>query len=145
MASKSSDESGSAIGPELNSSTFKPYTSILTFSSSPTRDHDAGPSAEKRKLAPWRKAVGRAYLAVDLGMVRRQDEDAYEEMMERTFAGFSDEVIGADVPITDFSVLKEEADWSVDEHPSGPQVPGEKSVLYNVEEDHVATTTTKIG
>ena len=143
MASKSSDQSG--IGPSEPSSSFKPYTSILTFSSSPSRDNDAGSSDEKRKVAPWRKAVGRAYFAVDLGVVRRQDEDAYEEMMERTFAGFSDEVIGADVPITDFSVLKEEADWAVDEHPSGPQVPGEKSVLYNVEEDHVATTTTKSG
>jgi hypothetical protein len=144
MESQSSGKSG--IGPVEPKSDFKPYTSILTFSSSPTREHDASPSTQKRKLAPWRRAVGRAHFAIDIeDGIGEEHEDAFEEMMERTFAGFSDEVVGADIPITDFSLSKEEADWAVDDHPSGPQVPGEKSVLYNVEEDHVIATTTKSG
>jgi hypothetical protein len=146
MASQSSDGSGIGPGPTEPRSGFKPYTSILTFSSSPTRDHDASPSTKKKELAPWRRAVGRAYFAIDIeDGIGEEHEDAFGEMMERTFAGFSDEVVGADIPITDFSVLKEEPDWAVDDHPSGPQVPGEKSVLYNVEEDHIASTTTKSG
>jgi hypothetical protein len=68
-------------------------------------------------------------------------EDGFDEMMERTFANFSDEVIGADVPIVDFRVSKEDSEWTVDDLPSGPQVPGEKTVLYDVAEDLVPVSS----
>lgn len=139
MAVQSSQ--GPGIGDSSTPSKFKPYTSILTFSSASPRDETKPSPSKKRKVAPWRRAVGRAYFAHghDTG---KEDEDEYAEMMEWTFSGCSDVIIGSDVPIVQFDETKEEADWGVDEHP-GPQVPGEQGVLYDVAQDVAPPTTTK--
>ena len=141
MAGQSSEQ-GSGIGVEDSTtpSKFKPYTSILTFSTAPIRD---APPSKKRKVAPWRRAVGRAHFALDIE-VERKDEDGFTEMMEWTFWGCSDEIIGSDIPIIDFTAKGDEADWEVDENP-GPQVPGEQGVLYDLAEDIAPSAPTKNG
>lgn len=68
----------------------------------------------------------------------------YAEMMERTFAGFSDEVIGADVPIIDFRNDGTDASWGIDEDPDMPLVTGEQPVLYHTADDVSATTSAPI-
>lgn len=70
-------------------------------------------------------------------------EDEFAEVMERTFAACSDVIIGSDVAIIQFDEMKDAADWAVDDHPGGPQVPGEQTVLYDLAEDSVAPTASK--
>jgi len=65
-------------------------------------------------------------------------------MMEWTFSGCSDEIIGADIPIIDFAAKSLDADWEIDEHP-GLQVPGEQGVLYDLAQDIAPPTSTKNG
>jgi hypothetical protein len=142
MAGEQSEQ-GSGVEDSSTPSKFKPYTSILTFSTAPVRDEPSPPPSKKRKLAPWRRAVGRAHFALDLE-VERKDEDGFTEMMEWTFSGCSDEIIGSDIPIIDFTAKGDEGDWEVDENP-GPQVPGEQGVLYDLAEDIAPPTTTKNG
>jgi hypothetical protein len=138
-----SSEQGSRIGESSTPSKFKPYTSILSFSTAPIRDDPSPPPSKKRKVAPWRRAVGRAHFALDIE-VERKDEDEFTEMMEWTFSGCSDEIIGSDIPIIDFTAKRDEADWEVDENP-GPQVPGEQGVLYDLAEDIAPSAPTKNG
>lgn len=146
-------ESG-AIEPGVKDDqpSFKPYRSILKFSpsSSRSREHDDQPIVEEVLVRPppWRRAVGAAYFrhgpgSQDDGMDGKE-YSKYAEMMERTFAGFSDEVIGADVPVIDFRNNETEASWDVDEVPDIPLVAGERPVLYHASEDvpaHVAAPT----
>jgi hypothetical protein len=138
-------ESGPGIGESSTPTApkFKPYTSILTFSSALTRPDDPPPS-KKRNLAPWRRAVGRAHFNVEIH-VADEYEDEFARMMERTFSACCDEIIGSEEPIIQFDEFKQEADWGVDEHPAGPQVPGEQTVLYDIVEDVAPPTTTKNG
>jgi hypothetical protein len=147
---------GSRVGLAPDSSpgsSFKPYTSILTFSSAPARlQHDKPASPVTKPLAPWRRAVGRAHFAIDSDLMGENDngldtEDGLDEMMEWTFAACSDQVVGTDVPVIDFTTLTTggEVDWAVDDHPAGPQVPGEKSVLYDVEDIAPPAKITKNG
>jgi hypothetical protein len=144
MAGEQSEQ-GSGIGVEDSTapSKFKPYTSILSFSTAPIRDDPSPPPSKRRKIGPWRRAVGRAHFALDLE-VEKEDEDGFTEMMEWTFSACSDEIIGSDIPIIDFTAKRDEADWEVDENP-GPQVPGEQGVLYDIAEDIAPPTTTKNG
>jgi hypothetical protein len=142
MAGQSSEQ-GSVIGESSTPSKFKPYTSILSFSTAPIRDDPSPPPSKKRKLAPWRRAVGRAHFTFGVE-VEMAEEDQYAEMMEWTFSACSDEIIGSDIPIIDFTAKRDEADWEVDENP-GPQVPGEQGVLYDLAEDIAPPTTTKNG
>jgi len=141
MASPQHAESG--IGESNTPIKFKPYTSILTFSSAPTQSEDdaSPPPSKKRKLAPWRGAVGRAHFDIGLG-VDEAYEDEFAEIMESTFSGCSDEIVGSDIPIVDFAAQREEADWEVDEHP-GSQVPGEQGVLYDLAQDVAPPSITK--
>jgi hypothetical protein len=144
MAGQSSEQGpGPGVEDSTTLSKFKPYTSILSFSTAPIRDEPSPPPSKKRKVAPWRGAVGRAHFALDIE-VEREDEDGFTEMMEWTFSGCSDEIIGSDIPIIDFAARRDEADWQVDENP-GPQVPGEQGVLYDLAEDIAPPTTTKNG
>ena len=115
----------------------------MTFSAASDRDEPSPQPSKKRKLAPWRRAVGRAHFALDIE-VEREDEDGYTEMMEWTFSGCSDEIIGSDIPIIDFTARGDEGNWEVDEHPE-PQVPGEQGVLYDLAQDIAPPTTTKNG
>jgi len=119
---------------------FKPYSSILKFTSAPARLQHSPSATDKKASPPWRRAVGRAHFSSDfLEDQGREEDGGYSVILERTFAGFSDEIIGSDVPVVDFRALDVEADWGIDEHP-GPQVAGEKGVLYDVA-DEVAHTT----
>jgi hypothetical protein len=142
MASQQSEQ-GPGVEDSTTPSKFKPYASILTFSTAPIRDEPSPPPSKKRKLAPWRRAVGRAHFAFGVE-VEMAEEDQYAEMMEWTFSACSDEIIGSDIPIIDFAARRDEADWEVDENP-GPQVPGEQGVLYDLAEDITPPTTSKNG
>lgn len=121
---------------------FKPYKSILNFSSSSSRspDHQDVTEVEDKVVRPppWRRPVGTAFFVHG---INSSHPSAYGEMMERTFAGFSDEVIGADVPITDFRNDGTEASWGVDEDPDMPLVAGERPVLYHTADDVSATVS----
>lgn len=123
---------------------FKPYKSILNFSSS-TRGEAAVEESSLDKTpikppAPWRRPVGAAHFVTSLeGSVDRlEDDPMYIEIMERTFAGFSDEVVGADVPVIDFRGEQDDATWGLDEHPDTTKIQGERPVLYAVADDVAA-------
>jgi hypothetical protein len=123
---------------------FKPYTSILKFTSAPARLQHADNTELKKAAPPWRRAVGRVHFTTDYMDCDSSLEDGeYGEILACTFAGFSDEVIGLDVPVVDFGRSKAEVDWSIDEHPGPPQVAGGKDVMYDVTDETVHTTPIK--
>lgn len=138
-----SDSPNGDTGVEKGQPSFKPYKSILKFSSSSSRlrqDQDE-PSVEDVVVRPppWRRPVGAAFFRhpFDSGnnAADPSEDLRYAEMMERTFAGFSDEVIGADVPIIDFRNDGTDASWGIDEDPDMPLVDGERPVLYHTADD----------
>lgn len=127
---------------------FKPYRSILNFSSSSTRganedeDEDAGQqplgATDRHLLPPWRRAVGSAFFSLEHDHFAGETVPGYAELLERTFAGFSDEVIGADVAIVDFRTVDHDTSWDIDEDPEVAHVNGGGPVLYEVANDVTA-------
>ncbi|EIW70762.1 hypothetical protein TREMEDRAFT_61269 [Tremella mesenterica DSM 1558] len=106
---------------------FEPYKSILRFSSLPTRSHSVnngnveqvpdGEKPVKRKIPPWRRAVGRYFFDLSSRGAPLSDAlgtgqwDEHAAILESTFAGFSDGPVGLDVPVID----TDEVTWEVEE------------------------------
>lgn len=143
-----SESQNGDTGVENDQPSFKPYKSILKFSSSssrPRQDQDE-PNVNEVVVRPppWRRPVGTAFFrhVIDFGndAIEPSLDSSYAEMMERTFAGFSDEIIGADVPIIDFRNDGTDASWGIDEDPDIPLVTGERPVLYHTADDAPAPT-----
>lgn len=140
--SGSSSGSQSESGVRESPSGFKAYKSILNFSSTSTRADDTTnevPTGDRsrERPPPWRRPVGAAFFGLPQvsGYDLSEVSSAFRTIMERTFAGFSDEIIGADVPIIDFRATENDAIWGVDEYPEMSQVQGERPVLYHVADD----------
>jgi hypothetical protein len=137
------EQTGDDTGVKEDQPTFKPYKSILKFSSSSSRPRDTQDDTRVGETVvrppPWRRPVGAAFFSYgpgpELDVIDPTKDSEYAEMMERTFAGFSDQVIGADVPVVDFRDYRSDASWGVDEAPEVPLVNGERPVLYHTADD----------
>ncbi|KAK4684822.1 hypothetical protein P7C73_g5347, partial [Tremellales sp. Uapishka_1] len=113
-------------GMESDWAFFRPYTSILRFSSSSSLPSSPTPSVTPdavRQLPPWRLPLGAAYFQLDSAFAILEDpvpEDeygSYVEILQRTFRHFSTVKVGSDqeILVVDDELPVQEGEWFIDD------------------------------
>lgn len=142
---------------------FKPYRSILKFSSAPSRlatastattsseelSTEATPKPIRKVGPPWRRRVGAAFLALQTEdeqidfELDEVEEERYIDILERVFDHFSSTPIGAEQEIIDMSPssgdMIPEMSWSIDSERRRGFVEGDKEVAYESTDKAVRT------
>lgn len=150
MVSAPTSRSGRSEATRSESSRFKPYESILKFHSVPTRTRTSEHSVtnitrdqrESIRLPPWRRPLGSTFFMLNsqfakvYGEVIPPDEaDEYMDILERTFRGFSDIIVGSDQVVVDDQALIEPnmagEGWVLEDEPRRGWIAGETEVIYD--------------
>lgn len=151
------EDAGEGAGSRTPEASFKPYRSILPGLSRPSPGPSlsppiasgprSSPIPRKRRriedtrstqvIPPWRSALGRGYFSLDNDEndlelpLTIEAEDLYIQILESTFAHFSDRPVGLDTTLMeDVNNGATDVSWEADVTPQWGVIEGDSEVLY---------------